>query len=377
MRKQIVTIIALLVLITYGQSQTTLLEQEWATFHQHMQFKTDAKVEFRFSANLKGQRGSENSSMSIWFEAKDSDGNSLFAEYSAAEQMGEQDFETISIEGPMDENIYEIAFGGLVVGEGEFLFDDFKLEIGDGLRGFINYPLLNPSFDKPSNNNTIPDWFTSIDGTETNVNIKGYTLETIMEDNGNVLRIIGKNLKRDESFLLYPHEGYSPQIGSLVAMMENLKERVINIVKEMSQDQIDHLWDENANSIGALIFHLAAAEKYYQVMTFENRTFNKEEIAFWQAALDLDEQGRSKIKGHDVLYYLELYENVRAHTLEELHKRDDEWLLHTPPGSIMNNHYSWFHVMEHQAGHLGQIKMLKKRLPKKEEPIILEDQLKG
>jgi len=31
------------------------------------------------------------------------------------------------------------------------------------------------------------------------------------------------------------------------------------------------------NSIGALIMHLAAAEAYYQVATFENREFNEEE----------------------------------------------------------------------------------------------------
>ena len=87
--------------------------------------------------------------MWLWIEAKDPDGKSLFAKNRAAQHMGEQDFETMTIEGFMDMNVDEIAFGGFVVGEGEFLYDDFKLEIGDGLKGFINYPLLNPGFDKP------------------------------------------------------------------------------------------------------------------------------------------------------------------------------------------------------------------------------------
>lgn len=377
MKKQVFIMMALLVSATYGRSQTTPLEQEWATFHQHMRFKTDTEVKFRFSADLKGRAGSENSSMSLWIEAKDANGNRLLAESRAVRQMGTAGFETITIEGRMNTDIDEITLGGVVVGEGEFLYDDFKLEIGEGPNGSVNYPLLNQGFDAPVENNAIPGWFTSIDGTETNVNVKGYTFGTIAVGNRQVLRITGADLKRDESFLLYPEEGYSLQIGSLVAMMENLRERVANTVEGMSQNQIDHLLDGKANSIGALIFHLAAAEKYYQVMTFENRTFNEEETAFWQAALDLDEQGRSKVKGHDVSYYLELYENVRAKTLEELKKRDDEWLRYTPPGSIMNNHFSWFHVMEHQAGHLAQIKLLKKRVPDEEEPIILEDQFKG
>ncbi len=37
--------------------------------------------------------------------------------------------------------------------------------------------------------------------------------------------------------------------------------------------------------------HLAAAEKYYQVFTFENRGFNEEEKKKWNAALNLDQAG--------------------------------------------------------------------------------------
>jgi len=43
-------------------------------------------------------------------------------------------------------------------------------------------------------------------------------------------------------------------------------------------------------------------------------------------------------------------------------------------GSTMNNHFAWFHVMEHQSSHLGQILMLRKRIPKKEEKIEKKDQ---
>ena len=29
----------------------------------------------------------------------------------------------------------------------------------------------------------------------------------------------------------------------------------------------------------------------------------------------------------------------------------------------MNNHWAWFHVMEHQSSHLGQILLIKKKDP--------------
>ena len=46
--------------------------------------------------------------------------------------------------------------------------------------------------------------------------------------------------------------------------------------KLLKKKEIDYLFDEKANRIGALVMHLAAAEKYYQVLTFENRSFNEE-----------------------------------------------------------------------------------------------------
>jgi hypothetical protein len=41
---------------------------------------------------------------------------------------------------------------------------------------------------------------------------------------------------------------------------------------------------------------LAATEKYYQVYTFENRGFNREEQENWALALDLGDKARETIK---------------------------------------------------------------------------------
>jgi len=122
--------------------------------------------------------------------------------------------------------------------------------------------------------------------------------------------------------------------------------------------------------------HLAAAEKLYQLRTFEGRRFNDEEKEIWNDALRLDEGGRDKFKGYDVQYYLDIYNKVRQVTIEELKKRDDKWLEEIEPGFTYSNHYSWFHVMEHQSSHLGQILFLKKRIPPEPE-IKLPEQIKN
>ena len=83
-------------------------------------------------------------------------------------------------------------------------------------------------------------------------------------------------------------------------------------------------------------------------------------------------EARRRFQGKDIQYYLNIYREVRKKTVEELAKRNDEWLQEVPANAGISNFYSWFHVMEHQSSHLGQILLLSKRIPKVEAEIDLE-----
>ena len=98
-------------------------------------------------------------------------------------------------------------------------------------------------------------------------------------------------------------------------------------------------------------------------ISFGDITYDEEESEKWGTAMSLGEEGRETLKGHDAAYYFDIWKKVRARTLEEFKKKDDVWLNETVPGSSMNNHWAWFHVMEHQSSHLGQMLLLKKRIP--------------
>lgn len=175
---------------------------------------------------------------------------------------------------------------------------------------------------------------------------------------------VGKGL-----FVIGPIEGYTPQIGTLVSMLNYNRSTIVNAVKSLSQIQLDYLHDSSANTIGSLILHLAAVEKYYQVNTFEGREdFNEEENKMWSAALNLGDEGREVIKGHEIKYYLDILQEVRLNTLEQLKEKNDEWLLAIDPivsgQEEMNTYWKWFHVCEHESNHRGQIAWIKGRLPK-------------
>jgi hypothetical protein len=44
---------------------------------------------------------------------------------------------------------------------------------------------------------------------------------------------------------------------------------ILSATKDLKPADLDYLFDANANTIGALMLHLAAAETYYQVNTFD------------------------------------------------------------------------------------------------------------
>jgi len=160
-----------------------------------------------------------------------------------------------------------------------------------------------------------------------------------------------------------PETGYTPQIGIMVDMLEDLRYRIIDLTQDLDQKETDYLFDDKANSIGALLMHLVANESYYQVETLQGRNWTEKEEEFWGVAGGLGEKSRDVFKGKPIKYYLDLWDQVRKKTLEGLKAKDDEWFAANIDEGI-NNHWVWFHVMEHSANHMGQIALVKNRLPK-------------
>jgi uncharacterized damage-inducible protein DinB len=171
--------------------------------------------------------------------------------------------------------------------------------------------------------------------------------------------------------MLGPLPGYSPQIGTFVSQLTWMRERngVLAATGLLTQSGLDYLFDKNANTIGALMLHLAATETYYQMNTFDGMKWDSWSADIkkkWDPAMKLGDAGRATIKGHDRDYYVSILHEVREKTLAEFRKKDDAWFLaadKTWSWGPTNNLCKWFHVCEHEAHHTGQIALLSKRLP--------------
>ncbi len=163
---------------------------------------------------------------------------------------------------------------------------------------------------------------------------------------------------------LEPTSGFSPQIGRVVCMLTDVRNGTLASVEGLSMQQLDHLHDVASNSIGALLAHMAAAEQIYHIVTFEERDPTSDEEAQLGDAFKLGAGASLTLRGRTLDHYVEELASVRRVTLQELAARDDAWLersiAHVPE---MNAYWAWFHVMEDEIGHRGQIRWLRSRIP--------------
>lgn len=169
--------------------------------------------------------------------------------------------------------------------------------------------------------------------------------------------------------IIGPREGYSMQIGILVSQLDWVRASVISATKGLTQPELDFLVDAQSNTIGALLMHLAATDAIYQDLTFYNlQDFSPANKKKFGVAMELGDEGRKQIKGHDLNFYINIMTEVRENTLKEFKNRDDKWFQEVDPdffGGPTNNFCKWFHVCEHEANHRGQMTVIRKRLKPK------------
>ncbi|MFH6993007.1 DinB family protein [Flavobacterium sp. FlaQc-48] len=375
--KKIILFVFLSFISAEAQTQKVISSQ-WMAFRQTIDIATPVKKKFRVIASAKVESDEPNAWSGVFARVFNKNDEEGFADNMHNRPIKSREWQSYTVEGTIDENSKTLVFGGVCELNGKFYFDKFQLFIENAKGVFEPVTILNSSFEMPATNTDIPKWNLG-NAKQKNVKVKEFKISSDKSgvDGKYSLLLEGSGIVIKETGKIGNVEGASPKIADMISMLEDLKDRVEETVKNMDQYEIDYLHDEKANRIGALVMHLAAAEKYYQVLTFENREFNEEEKKKWETALNLDQGARDEFKGHNIQYYLDNYNEVRAKTISELKKRDDAWFVQVQAKYDMSNQYCWFHVMEHQSSHLGQILFLKKRIPPQQKTLKqLEQEIK-
>ena len=180
------------------------------------------------------------------------------------------------------------------------------------------------------------------------------------------------NFDNQTLYVIDQKDGLGLEFSKLVSMMNYTRQTTLDAVKDLTVDELDFLLDEEANSIGMLLAHMASVEKTYQIVTFENRDLTDEELNEVNPGLDLGGNAREQIKGNTLEYYLEKLEQVRNETIATFKTLPGEWLFEQAPfwwDRPANNYFKWFHVFEDELSHRGQIRLITKMFRKRKESI--------
>jgi len=347
--------------------------RDWTSFVQSIAISTNKPIKFRVSAYAKNESENPDGQSGLWVRVDTKNGERGFFDNMGDRPITSKEWKKYTIEAELDNNSKTLNFGALCWNNGKFLFDGFEVLTQNTNGEFEKLDIKNGSFENTDNNDPKNNWVEGIQ--ESNpVRIKEYTYSSSSDaiDGKKSLLITGEGVIEDTSDQIGPKKDFSPQIGTLVSMLDNLKDRVENNVSALNQNEIDYLMDEKANSVGALVMHLIATEVYFQSVTFDKKdVFDEKEGVEWEHAMSLGQGGQENIKGHEINYYLDIWKKVREQTTKVLKTKDDEWLASN------GNHYYWFHVMEHQSSHLGQILFLKKRIPEFPKGLDLKEEIKN
>ncbi|TWT07978.1 DinB family protein [Planococcus sp. CPCC 101016] len=154
---------------------------------------------------------------------------------------------------------------------------------------------------------------------------------------------------------------YSEKIGELVAMLNYTRQTTLSEIAGLTQAELDHLPEKNSNSIASLLLHIAAIEFVHQIISNENRDLTEHEYKKWSIALELGDRARAKLTNLTLEHCLHELQQVRGDTLNLLKSKQDAWLYKENKwdnGISYNNYYLWFHVLEEEISHRGQIKAI-------------------
>lgn len=176
------------------------------------------------------------------------------------------------------------------------------------------------------------------------------------------------NVSNESIHIIGPKEGYSNHIGTILSMMTWTRWTLLLEIGllNLKIEELDYLPDKTSSSIGAILLHLAAKERKYQIDTFEwNTDFKGNGMINWTAAMNLGEEGRRIIKGNEIDYYYDILDGTRCDTINEFKKRQDEWLFIVHPSKFSkkptNNYCIWFELCQNEYRFISEIKKITKQ----------------
>jgi len=173
--------------------------------------------------------------------------------------------------------------------------------------------------------------------------------------------------------LLRPAEGFrSREAASFYTQLEDQARILHESIQGMAPQELEWQPERGMNTIGMLLAHNAIVDVFWtQIAILEIKEFDTLPILGIGVdddgmALAPDAEAPANLKGKSLAFYEDLLTRGRAYVREAWSKvsdadMDKEITRERPDGSrrILSVRWAMYHILEHYAGHRGQIQLLR------------------
>lgn len=171
-------------------------------------------------------------------------------------------------------------------------------------------------------------------------------------------------IKERDQLLITPLAGYDPLIARWLWLLTDIRQRTLDVVSGISARTLDWRPDEDANSIGTLLYHIVAVElDWLYVEILEQPDFGTAVAGLLPYAMR-DASGRLTSVEHETLQqHLDRMAVSRQRLLNELQPLTAAEFYRVRHLDAYDVTPEWvlYHLLEHEAGHRGEIAELRRQ----------------
>ena len=175
----------------------------------------------------------------------------------------------------------------------------------------------------------------------------------------------------DRSIILAPPDFRSREGGSFIAQLDDQNQRLTDDTRALTPAALAWQPAPGLNTIGMLLAHIAIVEVFWTQIGPLGQTATETESVL---GIGMDDDGMpipegglppANLQGKGLAYYDDLLARARAYSRREIAALTDadldrEIRRERMNGSVQHVNVRWifYHLVEHEAGHYGQINLL-------------------